>query len=246
MSLLGEIYPDATLMGPRQNGAASESRSIFFRVEEDAIFQGLVNATSLAFPGYTARIVKDLEIVQHPPSLVLFSAEQFDDLPATLMEIRSRLPLAAIGIITNGDTANAEMLQAIITRNLTQGILPLNLSLRVWLAAVWLLINGGRYLPPALWTYRQVLGLEAAAMHRADGKMADRLPEHIEADGSASLTHREQEVLRYISKGLQNKIIAVRMELSEHTVKVHVHNIIRKLGVHNRTQAANLLRNSQG
>jgi DNA-binding NarL/FixJ family response regulator len=45
-----------------------------------------------------------------------------------------------------------------------------------------------------------------------------------------------------MSDGLQNKIIAVKMELSEHTVKVHVHNIIRKLKVHNRTQAAAVFR----
>jgi DNA-binding CsgD family transcriptional regulator len=45
-----------------------------------------------------------------------------------------------------------------------------------------------------------------------------------------------------MSDGLQNKIIAAKMDLSEHTVKVHVHNIIRKLKVHNRTQAAAVFR----
>jgi DNA-binding NarL/FixJ family response regulator len=56
------------------------------------------------------------------------------------------------------------------------------------------------------------------------------------------LSTREGQVLELMSEGLQNKLIAAKMELSEHTVKVHVHNIIRKLKVHNRTQAAAVFR----
>ncbi|MGH6862017.1 MAG: response regulator transcription factor, partial [Phyllobacterium sp.] len=51
--------------------------------------------------------------------------------------------------------------------------------------------------------------------------------------------------LELLSEGLQNKIIADRLTLSEHTVKVHVHNLIRKLRVHNRTQAAAVYRNTR-
>jgi DNA-binding NarL/FixJ family response regulator len=53
-----------------------------------------------------------------------------------------------------------------------------------------------------------------------------------------SLTAREQEILELLSEGHQNKLIAHRMSLSEHTVKVHVHNLLSKLRVSNRTQAA--------
>lgn len=52
------------------------------------------------------------------------------------------------------------------------------------------------------------------------------------------LTVRELEVLAMVARGHQNKIIAADLGLSEHTVKIHIHNIIRKLGVHNRTEAA--------
>ncbi|WP_182549819.1 LuxR C-terminal-related transcriptional regulator [Phyllobacterium myrsinacearum] len=38
-------------------------------------------------------------------------------------------------------------------------------------------------------------------------------------------------------------LLADRLILSDHTVKVHVHNLIRKLKVHNRTQAAAIYRN---
>uniref|UniRef100_UPI000ADF3935 response regulator transcription factor n=1 Tax=Aestuariivita boseongensis TaxID=1470562 RepID=UPI000ADF3935 len=52
------------------------------------------------------------------------------------------------------------------------------------------------------------------------------------------LTRREAQVLRLVAKGKQNKIIAEELNLSEHTVKLHIHHVIAKLGVHNRTEAA--------
>lgn len=54
------------------------------------------------------------------------------------------------------------------------------------------------------------------------------------------LTEREREVLALIgSQGLSNKAIAAALIVSVKTVENHVHHIIAKLGVRNRTQAAN-------
>ena len=53
-----------------------------------------------------------------------------------------------------------------------------------------------------------------------------------------SLTDRETQVLSCIAKGKQNKVIADTLGVSEHTVKLHVHHVIAKLGVNNRTEAA--------
>ncbi len=55
---------------------------------------------------------------------------------------------------------------------------------------------------------------------------------------TAKLTPREHEILELAASGKQNKLIAVALDLSEHTVKLHMHHIITKLGVRNRTEAA--------
>ncbi len=54
---------------------------------------------------------------------------------------------------------------------------------------------------------------------------------------AASISMREQEVLRLVSEGLSNREIAARFCISISTVKTHLDNIYRKLGVNSRTQA---------
>ncbi len=52
-----------------------------------------------------------------------------------------------------------------------------------------------------------------------------------------ALTSREREVLELVSQGLSNKLIARRLQISEHTVKFHVSSISTKLGAASRTDA---------
>ncbi len=52
------------------------------------------------------------------------------------------------------------------------------------------------------------------------------------------LTSREQEVLELLSRGLNNNEIANQLTISLSTVQFHVSNILNKLGVHNRIEAA--------
>ncbi len=52
------------------------------------------------------------------------------------------------------------------------------------------------------------------------------------------LTRRELEVLRLIAQGIENKEIAARLVISEATVRTHVSNILNKLQLASRTQAA--------
>ncbi len=52
------------------------------------------------------------------------------------------------------------------------------------------------------------------------------------------LTSREQEILEQIANGMSNKRIADALDISEGTVKVHVKNLLKKLNLHSRTEAA--------
>lgn len=58
--------------------------------------------------------------------------------------------------------------------------------------------------------------------------------------GAGRLTERELEVLRLIALGLPNKGIALRLAISEHTVKFHVGAILSRLGAASRTEAVML------
>lgn len=63
--------------------------------------------------------------------------------------------------------------------------------------------------------------------------LQDRSP-----DSNVDLTPREQQVLRHIAYGLSNEEIAQSMNISIDTVKEYVKNVLRKLRVRDRTQAA--------
>jgi two-component system nitrate/nitrite response regulator NarL len=77
----------------------------------------------------------------------------------------------------------------------------------------------------------------AAALIARVGELASGRP-----SGSVRLTARELEVLRLIDGGLSNKQIARQLRIELATVKNHVHNILAKLEVSSRSEAAQALR----
>lgn len=57
-------------------------------------------------------------------------------------------------------------------------------------------------------------------------------------DTIESLTNREMQILRYISQGDSNKVIARKLDITESTVKVHVKNLLKKVNMRSRIEAA--------
>jgi DNA-binding NarL/FixJ family response regulator len=72
---------------------------------------------------------------------------------------------------------------------------------------------------------------------RIPAAVAERLAERLSGN---ALTERETEVLKTIVAGKSNKEIAAALFISEATVKTHINNLLSKLGVADRTQAATM------
>lgn len=89
----------------------------------------------------------------------------------------------------------------------------------VILGALRLVLAGGVYIPPSI-------------LDPGDGQPV--LPESVR---HAALTSRQIDVLRELAKGLSNKQIAISLEVTEGTVKIHLAAIFRILKVNNRTEA---------
>jgi DNA-binding NarL/FixJ family response regulator len=79
----------------------------------------------------------------------------------------------------------------------------------------------------------------AAGQVQLSPQAAARLMREVRAPESPeTLTERETEVLRLLAHGLANKEIARQLSIGEKTVKTHVSNVLLKLNVRSRTQAA--------
>jgi DNA-binding NarL/FixJ family response regulator len=79
------------------------------------------------------------------------------------------------------------------------------------------------------------VAVRSEPLRRVQGAMETR---RTDVDDGVSLTQRESQVLRHMALGLSNKEIGRSLEISVETVKEHVQNILRKLQVNDRTQAA--------
>jgi len=96
-----------------------------------------------------------------------------------------------------------------------------------------LLARGEAILPLRLQHLMSVRLSELAALAQDRG---------LDPEAITNLTARETEVLQLLEQGLSNRQIARRLFLSEGTVKGYVHQILRKLNVRDRKEAASLLR----
>ena len=67
---------------------------------------------------------------------------------------------------------------------------------------------------------------------------AEKEPSSVDAATTAGLSEREAAVLEAVSRGLSNREIGRQLWISEQTVKFHLRNVYRKLGVTSRTEAA--------
>ena len=103
-----------------------------------------------------------------------------------------------------------------------RGVIPFDTTIEITVEAIRLTLVGGVFIPPAL--------IFSESKSLTGGKNPP------EQDKSV-FTARESAVIQALRKGKANKVIASDLQVSESTVKVHVHNVMRKLQVSNRTEA---------
>ncbi|WNK19652.1 response regulator transcription factor [Halomonas piscis] len=135
-----------------------------------------------------------------------------------LIQLRGQMPDIPVVVISGSDEPY------VVRRALdygASGFIPKSSSLTLIAEAVSEVLEGEVWLPEAL----------AGVLDDANEEEA-RFAEAI-----ASLTPQQFRVLNMLTDGLLNKQIAYELNVSEATIKAHVTAILRKLGVHSRTQA---------
>lgn len=188
---------------------------------------------------HAASLRSALDQFEIPLRLLLVDLHLANELSSFGGEVLRRHPSTAVAIVTDSDLGGSvERLHTIDTR-IVRGVLPMNVSLDVLLSMLRIILRGGTYFASMVFRNQenrsaQTDGVDPLAEPNA------QLAQAIQGKTMHQLTKRENEILARIALGNQNKIIATALGLSEHTVKIHIHNIITKLGIHNRTEAVAL------
>ena len=163
-------------------------------------------------------------VMEFQPDLVLmeFGCDVADDLVA-VRTIITLYPESPIVLLTNHDPDNV-LVSAL--RAGVKGYISKDSSFKQVLASIQAIERGE-------------MALSRLMTSRAIDLLFDNEKDHkIKKRCMDSLTTREMEILNIITTGASNRTIAGRLSISENTVKIHVHKILKKLKVRNRREAA--------
>lgn len=163
------------------------------------------------------------------PNLILMDLQMpgIDGLEAT-RRIRHSLPETAIVMLTVGDN-NDRLFEAIKIG--VQGYLLKTINSGEMLSLLRGAVKGEAAISPSM------AGRVLVEFQRMSRMMP--LDDGMEIE---TLTHREREVIDMAAQGLTDKEIAERLTISLHTVKSHMRNVLSKLQVNTRHEAARLAR----
>lgn len=214
--------------------------------EGGSVSRHLANAIEGEFPWLdirkAANVAEACRRSDSPVCLILVGSAFGENLLETSSALLTAHPSASVALLKENDRTSIEGIERLASSGVLNGILPMNMNIDLWLAALQILLLGGEYYPGNL--IRQRL----EERRGTPGPAAREEPEAGELANNPflALTVREAQILELIARGLQNKNVASSLSLSHNTVKIHVHNIIRKLHVHNRTEAASLFLDRKG
>jgi DNA-binding NarL/FixJ family response regulator len=163
-------------------------------------------------------------------AVINIGGDRFEEAGAqeSVRAFRDAAPETPIVVIS--DDENPEDVLAAFEAGVS-GFVPNSTEPAVALQILTLIMNGGSFFPP-----RALLRLQRGRGGHGDGR--DRRSGGNDRKSANDLTARQQEVLHLLGTGKSNKAIARELQTCEATVKVHVRQIMRKLRVANRTEAA--------
>ena len=180
---------------------------------------------------------RDTEPSQQQLFLIVHIGDDFESSIGQIKILRSRHPGGRIAIVTDRYRLD-ELVSAF--RAGANGYFVDVMTSDVLIMSLELVMMGETVLPPAFLSY--VLNLEVGQLgdsRSGENDNDDKVILVTENDAvEPQLSPREKLILRCLIDGDSNKSIARKMDIAEATVKVHVKAILRKIRVHNRTQAA--------
>ena len=154
-------------------------------------------------------------------------------------QLRAQAP--ALPVIVLSGSEDAELMRSLIDLGVL-GFIPKAYSPDVMLSAIRLVLAGGIYIPPLLLANAKAQGWQPAETAPQAASDPAR-----SIDGLRNLlTERQIDVMRLLSQGKPNKLIARDLGISEGTVKIHLAAIFRALNVRNRVEAVVASRRLQG
>ena len=166
-------------------------------------------------------------------ALVIIEANQNNSRVLKVVRVvRDRSPESRI--VTLADQFDFGFLQAAHEAGVSGFCLAAS-SPEILIKSLELVMLGETVLPSALFR-----SLMASALSDQDQPLQDKSFAETEppVPAACKLSAREREILRFLTKGEPNKVIARKLEITEATIKAHVKAILRKMGAANRTQAA--------
>ena len=162
--------------------------------------------------------------------LVLYNHHAGLDLADCLAAIGAAMPLVPVIVLSETDGERDAVDALVALRGGARGFVPTRTTgIEMLSAAIGVVVAGGAFAP---------LELLMAPLSNAPAPTPAETVATLEDNPVMSrLTVRQKAVLSLIRQGKANKIIAHELSMSESTVKVHVRNVLRKMGATNRTQA---------
>ena len=164
----------------------------------------------------------DARAVPVPDIVLLECRDDVSGVLAALDRLRALYPDAPVVVLSN--MVRLSILSACFAGGAT-GFLTTDISRAALLGSLQLAALGERVFPTEL------AGL------LADGLVERRQLRPPEMN-TGGLSDREIETVQCLLRGESNKLIAIRLRISEATIKVHMKSVMRKINVSNRTQAA--------